>query len=99
MLLPRWSRVLFRLVSRLVNRSKNTDLVTSAAHVKHENLYPTETTIFLASYGRGYFAGGASSVALLSVSRTAAAALSLVLVLFVVIYVRIKQAEKRGLDT
>ena len=39
------------LVSRLVNRSKNTDLVTSAAHVKHENLYPTETTIFLASYG------------------------------------------------
>jgi hypothetical protein len=44
-------------------------------------------------------AGGASSVALLSVSRTAAAALPLVLVLFVVAYARIKQAEKRGLDT
>jgi uncharacterized membrane protein YoaK (UPF0700 family) len=87
------------LVLRLVDRSKNTGLMTNAVHVKHENLYPTETTIFLASVWGGYFAGGASSVALLSVSRTAAAALPLVLVLFVVIYARIKQAEKRGLDT
>ena len=32
------------LVSRLVDRSKNTDLPTGVAHVKHEYLYPTETT-------------------------------------------------------
>jgi uncharacterized membrane protein YoaK (UPF0700 family) len=37
------------LVSRLVDRSKNTGLPTGAAHVKHEYLYPTETTVFLAS--------------------------------------------------
>jgi hypothetical protein len=77
--------------------SKNTGLTTGAAHVKHEYLYPNETTIFLASVWGGYFVGDASSVALLSVSRTAAAALPLVLVLFVVAYARIKQAEKRGL--
>jgi uncharacterized membrane protein YoaK (UPF0700 family) len=87
------------LVSRLVDRSKNTGLTTGAAHEKREYLYPTETTVFLASVWGGYFVGGASSVALLSVSRTAAAALPLVLVLFVVAYARIKQAEKRGLDT
>jgi len=87
------------LVSRLVNRSKDTDQTTGAAHEKREYLYPTETTVFLASVWGGYFVGGASSVALLSVSRTAAAAFPLVLVLFVVAYARIKQAEKRGLDT
>jgi hypothetical protein len=87
------------LVSRRVDRSRDTGLTSSATHVKHEYLYPTETTVFLASVWGGYFAGGASSVALLSVSRTAAAALPLVLVLFVVAYARTKQAQKPGLDT
>ncbi len=87
------------LVSRLVDRSKDTGLRTAAAHVKREHLYPNETTVFLASVWGGYFAGAASSVALLIVSRTAAAALPLVLVLFIVAYARIKQAEKGGLNT
>lgn len=87
------------LVSCLVDRSKDTGLRTAAAHEKREHLYPNETTVFLASVWGGYFAGAASSVALLIVSRSAAAALPLVLVLFIVAYARIKQAEKGGLNT
>ncbi len=90
---------LSKLVLHVVDRSKDIGLTTGAAHEKREYLYPNERTIFLASVWGGFFAGGASSVALLSVSRTAAAALALVLVLFVVAYALIKQAEKRGLDT
>jgi uncharacterized membrane protein YoaK (UPF0700 family) len=38
------------LVSRLVDRSKDTGLRTAAAHEKREHLYPNETTVFLGAF-------------------------------------------------
>jgi hypothetical protein len=68
------------LVSRLVDRGepispdlKNADSATPIEWVKPQLQHPAETTIFLAAVWGGYFAGAASSVAVLFVSRFAVA--------------------------
>ena len=94
------------LVSRLVDRGEPTspDLkvvssTTDAEQNKHESRHPSETTVFLACVWGGFFIGAASTVAVLTyVSRTAAAAIPLVLILIIVAYVGTK-LKKRALGT
>ena len=56
----------------------------------------TETTLFLMITWIGYFIGAASSGAALFLSRSAAAAIPLALVLIVVLYIAMKQLRKNG---
>jgi uncharacterized membrane protein YoaK (UPF0700 family) len=94
------------LVSRVVSQSQPTSAgmnntgrsVNVAERVGHKWLWKwrTETTLFLMITWIGYFIGAASSGAALFLSRSAAAAIPLALVLIVVLYIAMKQLRKNG---